>query len=221
MRNIAVVLAGGFGQRLGDATPKQFLKLAGKKVIEHTIDVFQNHPLIDEIVVVSNPNYVQEVENILVKNEYSKMKKILKGGKERYHSSLAAINAYEEEVNMIFHDAVRPLVNDRIISDCINALKTYNAVDVAIKTTDTIIQIDAADHITGIPAREYLRNGQTPQAFKRSTIKRAYELALKDVSFQTTDDCGVVYKYLPEEFVYVVKGEQFNMKLTYKEDLFL
>ena len=91
--------------------------------------------------VVSNPNYVQEVENILVKNEYSKMKKILKGGKERYHSSLAAINAYEEEVNMIFHDAVRPLVNDRIISDCINALKTYNAVDVAIKTTDTIIQL--------------------------------------------------------------------------------
>lgn len=56
--------------------------------------------------MVSNPNYVQEVENILVKNEYSKMKKILKGGKERYHSSLAAINAYEEEVNMIFHDAV-------------------------------------------------------------------------------------------------------------------
>lgn len=65
---------------------------------------------------------------------------------------LAAINAYEEEVNMIFHDAVRPLVNDRIIiSDCINALKTYNTVDVAIKTTDTIIQVDAADHITGIP----------------------------------------------------------------------
>ena len=221
MKNIAIILAGGFGQRLGDTTPKQFLKLAGKKVIEHTIDVFQNHPLIDEIVVVSNPNYVQEVESILVKNEYSKIKKILKGGKERYHSSLAAINAYEGEVNMIFHDAVRPLVNDRIISDCINALKTYNAVDVAIKTTDTIIKVDAADHITGIPAREYLRNGQTPQAFKRSTIKRAYELALKDVDFQTTDDCGVVYKYLPEEFVYVVKGEQFNMKLTYKEDLFL
>lgn len=81
----------------------------------------------------------QEVENILLKNEYSKMKKILKGGKERYHSSLAAINAYEEEVNMIFHDAVRPLVNDRIISVVFNALKTYNAVDVAIKTTDTII----------------------------------------------------------------------------------
>ena len=63
--------------------------------------------------------------------------------------------------------------------------------------------------------------GQTPQAFKRSTIKRAYELALKDLDFQTTDDCGVVYRYLPEEFVYVVKGEQFNMKLTYKEDMFL
>ena len=157
MRNIAVVLAGGFGQRLGDATPKQFLKLAGKKVIEHTIDVFQNHPLIDEIVVVSNPNYVQEVENILVKNEYSKMKKILKGGKERYHSSLAAINAYEEEVNMIFHDAVRPLVNDRIITDCINALKTYNAVDVAIKTTDTIIQVDVEYQLVSICVMGRLR----------------------------------------------------------------
>lgn len=126
-----------------------------------------------------------------------------------------------EDINLIFHDAVRPLVNNRIISDCISALKTYNAVDVAIKTTDTIIQASSTDCITGIPLREHLRNGQTPQAFKLSTIKRAYELALQDSEFRTTDDCGVVYKYLPEESVYIVNGEQFNMKLTYKEDLFL
>ena len=142
MKNIAVILAGGIGQRLGDSTPKQFLKVAGKKVIEHTIDVFQNHPHIDEIVIVSNSDYVQEVENLAVKNEYSKLKKILQGGKERYHSSLAAINAYNDEVNLIFHDAVRPLVNDRIISDCILALEKYNAVDVAIPTTDTIIKVE-------------------------------------------------------------------------------
>ena len=223
MRNIAIILAGGTGQRLGDAIPKQFLKVAGKKVIEHTLDVFQNHPQIDEIAVVSNPAFVNDVENIVIKNSYTKLKRILQGGKERYHSSLAAINAYDgdEEFNLIFHDAVRPLVNDRIISDCIQALEKYNAVDVAIKTTDTIIQVNEKEYITGIPVRENLRNGQTPQAFKLSTIKKAYELALQDEDFKTTDDCGVVYRYLPDEPVYIVKGEQFNMKLTYKEDLFL
>ena len=154
MKNIAVILAGGTGQRLGEALPKQFLKVAGKKVIEHTLDAFQNHPLIDEIIVVSNPSYIEEMESIAVRNEYTKLKKILAGGKERYHSSLAAINACEDEsANLIFHDAVRPLVNDRILSDCIVALKTYEAVDVAIKTTDTIIQVNDAETICGIPAR--------------------------------------------------------------------
>lgn len=223
MKNIAIILAGGTGQRLGDSIPKQFLKVAGKKVIEHTLDVFQNHPQIDEIAVVSNPNFLNEIENIAIKNNYTKLKKILQGGKERYHSSLSAINAYDgdKEINLIFHDAVRPLVNDRIISDCIDALDKYKAVDVAIKTTDTIIKVNEDEYITGIPARDYLRNGQTPQAFKLSTIKQAYKLALCDPDFKTTDDCGVVYKYMPNELVYVVKGEQFNMKLTYKEDLFL
>ena len=221
MKNIAVILAGGTGQRLGNSLPKQFLKIAGKKVIEHTLDVFQNHLEVDEIVVVSNQNYVRDVEDILLKNNYTKLKKVLQGGQERYHSSLSAINAYDEEVNLIFHDAVRPLVNDRIISDCIRALDTFSAVDVAINTTDTIIQIDDNNHINGIPAREHLRNGQTPQAFRRSVIEKAYRIALQDPNFSTTDDCGVVYKYLPQEPVYVVKGEQFNMKLTYVEDLFL
>ena len=177
MKNIAIILAGGTGQRLGDSIPKQFLKVAGKKVIEHTLDVFQNHPQIDEIAVVSNPNFLNEIENIAIKNNYTKLKKILQGGKERYHSSLSAINAYDgdKEINLIFHDAVRPLVNDRIISDCIAALDKYKAVDVAIKTTDTIIKVNEDEYITGIPARDYLRNGQTPQAFKLSTIKQEKE----------------------------------------------
>lgn len=221
MKNIAIILSGGTGTRLGESMPKQFLKVAGKKVIEHTLDVFQNHPLIDEIAVVVHADYIRDVESICVHNQYTKLKKILIGGKERYQSSLAAINAYEEEVNLIFHDSVRPLVNERIITDCIHALEKYDAVDVAVPTTDTIIQVDAANEIMRIPQRSLLRNGQTPQAFKRSVIKRAYEKALKDPDFQTTDDCGVVLKYLSDTPIYVVKGEQFNMKLTYKEDLFL
>lgn len=221
MKNIAVILAGGSGQRLGESLPKQFLKIAGKKVIEHTLDVFQKHSMIDEIAVVSHANYIRDIENISVGNDYTKLKKILVGGKERYHSSLAAINAYTEECNLIFHDSVRPLVNERIITDCINALQRYNAVDVAVPTTDTIIQVDDNDEIAKIPSRSMLRNGQTPQAFKLSVIKSAYEKALKDSNFRTTDDCSVVLKYLPDEPIYVVRGEQFNMKLTYKEDIFL
>ncbi|MBQ9705169.1 MAG: SDR family NAD(P)-dependent oxidoreductase, partial [Paludibacteraceae bacterium] len=170
----------------------------------------------------SRPDYISEVEAIVVRNKYKKVQKILQGGKERYHSSLAAINAYtDDNINLIFHDAVRPLVSERIIRDCIEALKTYNAVDVAAATTDTIISVDDKGCIDYIPNRTRLRNGQTPQCFKRGTIRRAYELALADPAFTTTDDCGTVRRYLPDEPIYIVAGENSNMKLTYIEDLFL
>ncbi len=220
--NIAVILAGGSGSRFGRDLPKQFLKVAGKKVIEHTIDVFEHNDLIDEVAVVTRPEFIADVEQLVVNNHYGKVRKILVGGKERYHSSLSAINAYTDSTdNLIFHDAVRPLVNDRIINDCIAALKEYDAVDVAIPVADTIIQVDDTDCINAIPTRSLLRSGQTPQCFKRGVINKAYEIALQDPNFVTTDDCGVVRKYLPETPVYVVKGEVFNMKITYKEDLFL
>ena len=222
-KNIGVILAGGKGLRLGEHLPKQFLKIAGKKVIEHTFDVFQAHPEIDEIAVVISEEYVKTIEDISVNNSYTKLKKILIGGIERYESSLAAINAYEnypDDTNLIFHDSVRPLVSYEIISDCIEALKQYNAVDVAIKTTDTIISVKE-NTISSVPFRDYLYNGQTPQAFKLGTIRKAYTIALTDSNFKTTDDCGVVHNYLPEEDIYIVKGSQQNMKLTYKEDLFL
>ncbi|MDH8700901.1 2-C-methyl-D-erythritol 4-phosphate cytidylyltransferase [Dysgonomonadaceae bacterium PH5-43] len=222
MKNIAVILAGGSGSRMEEAIPKQFLKVAGKKVIEHTIDVFEQNENIDDIIIVSKADYIPEVEQLIINNQYTKVRKVLQGGKERYHSSLAAINAGEnDEDNLIFHDAVRPLVNNRIINDCIESLKRYDVVNVAIKTTDTIIQVDDNNLITSIPQRSALRNGQTPQCFKRSIIKKAYETALKDPNFVTTDDCGVVKKYLPEVPIFVVDGEVFNMKLTYREDLFL
>lgn len=220
--NIAVILAGGSGSRMGNNIPKQFLKIAGKQVIEHTIDVFENNKNIDEIIIVSRADYIINIENLVNSNQYQKVKKILHGGKERYHSSLAAINAgNNDDDNLIFHDAVRPLVNNRIIDDCITALDKYSAIDVAIKATDTIIQVDQNNIIESIPARSWLRNGQTPQCFKRGIIKKAYEKALKDPKFETTDDCGVVKKYLPNIPIYVVAGENYNMKLTHPEDLFL
>lgn len=220
--NIAIILAGGSGSRIGNDVPKQFMKVAGRQVIEHTIDVFEHCRAIDEICIVSRADYHDHVEDLVVKNQYKKVKKILNGGKERYDSSLAAINAYtDDDTNLLFHDAVRPLVNERIINDCIEALKHYNAVDVASKTTDTIISVDGNECIDFIPNRIYLRNGQTPQCFKRGTIRRAYEVALADPDFVTTDDCGTVRRYLPDEPIFVVAGSNSNMKLTYLEDLFL
>ena len=223
-RNIAVILAGGVGARLGAATPKQFFKVAGKMIIEHTIDVFEHHEGIDEIAIVVHPNYVDTIEELTLRNHWKKVKKILKGGNERYHSSLSAIQAYdnEPETNLLFHDAVRPLVSNRIIDDVIEALGHYKAVDVAVAATDTIIEVDEkGEKITHIPDRSLLRRGQTPQAFRLSTIKKAYELALLDPNFKSTDDCGTVVKYLPDIPVFVVEGEESNMKLTYKEDVFL
>lgn len=222
IRNIAIVLAGGVGNRLGLSTPKQFFKVAGKMVIEHTLDTFEHNTHIDEIVIVSNPVYVSDVENIVLRNGWKKVKKILKGGKERYDSSLSAIHAYEggEEVNLIFHDAVRPLVSQRIIDDVCEALKQYEAIDVTVPAVDTIIEAEG-NHIASIPDRSRLQRGQTPQAFRLSVIAEAYKRALNDPNFKVTDDCGVVVKYMPEVPVHLVAGEESNMKLTYKEDTFL
>lgn len=220
-RNIAVILAGGVGERLGMSTPKQFFKVAGKMVVEHTVDVFERNPRIDEIAIVSNPMLISDFENIVLRNKWRKVKKILKGGKERYDSSLSAIRAYQDEdVNLVFHDAVRPLVSQRILNDVIDALKDHRAIDVAIPSADTIIEVDDKGYISSIPDRSKLRRGQTPQAFDRQLIADAYERALKDPQFKTTDDCGVVRKY-SDEPVFVVRGEESNMKLTYREDTYM
>ena len=220
-RNIAIILAGGVGSRLGMSTPKQFFKVAGKMVVEHTIDVFERNQHIDEIAIVSNPALVADFENIVLRNKWRKVKKILKGGPERYYSSLSAITAYQnEDANLIFHDAVRPLVSQRIIDDVVEALATHRAVNVAVPSADTIIEVEG-DFITNIPDRSRLRRGQTPQAFDRQLIAEAYDKALQDPNFRTTDDCGVVRTYVPEEPIYVVRGEESNMKLTYREDTYM
>ncbi len=222
--NVAVILAGGVGSRLGNETPKQFFKVAGKTIIEHSIDAFEHHAGIDEIAVVVHPLFLLKIEELILANNWLKVKKILKGGSERYDSSLVAIKAYasQKDTRLIFHDAVRPLVSQRIITDVIAALNTHKAIDVAVPATDTIVEVnEQGEYISSIPNRKLLRRGQTPQAFHIETITKAYEIGLKDPNFISTDDCGVVVRYLPQEKVYVVLGEESNIKLTYKEDVYI
>lgn len=224
-KNIAVILAAGRGSRSGFSRPKQLMKLAGRPIVEHAIQAFQDNSKIDEIIVVTNADCIDVIENIALSGNFSKLTSIINGGAERYDSSISAIRATKHycenfNVKLIFHDAVRPLVSQRIIDDVVNALGSYNAVDVVVKTTDTIVVADPITNtIAKIPQRDNLRNGQTPQAFSHAVIERAYEIARKDAEFVTTDDCGVVLRYLPGEKIYLVDGDADNLKLTYEEDL--
>ncbi|MBQ4010537.1 MAG: 2-C-methyl-D-erythritol 4-phosphate cytidylyltransferase, partial [Bacteroidales bacterium] len=126
-KNVAVVLAGGSGRRIGGDLPKQFLQVGGRRIIEYSIEAFEKNAGIDEIAVVVNKDFVSLMEEIAAANSWSKLKHILNGGNERSDSSMSAIRAYEGiGCNLIFHDAVRPMVSQRIISDVVSALETYN-----------------------------------------------------------------------------------------------
>lgn len=222
MKTVAIILAGGTGKRLGADIPKQFLKVNNKMIIEYTIEAFQNNDRIDEIAIVCHVNYSQYFLESIKKNNYSKIKKILNGGDSRFLSSLAAIRAYdgEDEMKILFHDGVRPLITNDIINNCIDQLDEYNAVGTGIETTDTIWKVEKGT-IQNIPDRRTIFRAQTPQGFKYNTIKKAYDMAMSDKTLPVTDDCGVIKHYLKNEKIGVVMGDERNIKITRKEDLLL
>ena len=219
LKNYGIILASGSGSRFGADIPKQFVKIAGKTILEHTIEVFEKAEKINEIIVVITPEYRLIAEEILLKNHYKKVTKLLNGGETRKESSYIGISSIDdEEANVLIHDCARPFLTQKIISECIEALDTYNAVDVAIPSTDTIVQINEHNIIKEIPNRAVLRRGQTPQCFKLSIIKKAHELSKNDINF--TDDCGLIVRYNLAD-VYVVDGDVENIKVTYPSDIFM
>ena len=218
LKNYGIILASGTGSRYNSDIPKQFIKIAGKTVLEHTIEVFENAVDIDEIILVITPDYRHVAENLLLKNNYKKVTKLLNGGETRKDSSYIAITSInDDEANVLIHDCARPFLSQRIIKDCVKALETYQAVDVASPSADTIIKVKDGV-IDSIPNRSELKRGQTPQCFKLSLIKKAHEMSAGDNNF--TDDCGLVNKYNLAD-VYVVDGEGENIKITYPEDIFM
>ncbi|MFC7787714.1 SDR family NAD(P)-dependent oxidoreductase [Microbacterium sp. GCM10027623] len=215
-RTVAVILAGGIGVRVGLGIPKQLIKIAGKAIVEHTLEVMSNSKVIDEILIVMNAGAIDQLASLWDDERFPKLTRIIPGGETRNDSTQAALAALGDDPNtkVLFHDAVRPFVNERILEECVEALDHYEAVDTAIPSADTIIHVDSASHITGIPNRATLRRGQTPQAFRLGTIRAAYELASRDKMFHATDDCGVVFTYLPDTPIFVVDGTPENMKVT-------
>ena len=119
---------------------------------------------------------------------------------------------------MLLHDAARPLVDQRIIADCVAALGVHDAAGVAVPASDTMVVTDNGV-MQSMPRRETLLRCQTPQCFRLPVITRAHELAAADPGFAATDDCGVVLRYLPDVDVHIVPGSERNIKITYAPDL--
>ena len=225
--NIAVVLAGGVGARVGGNMPKQLLPLAdGKTILEHSVDAFEQAECIDEVCIVMHPDYIAEAEKMLQANGWTKMRHIIPGGKERWESSVNAIRKYQDilsedefaTANILLHDAARPFVSQRIIADVCNALKEHEAVVVAIPSTDTVYEMQDSC-VARIPNRSTIMRAQTPQAFRLPLITKAYDIALNSENMQVTDDCGVVFNHLPNQSINIVLGEEQNKKITFKEDI--
>ena len=122
------------------------------------------------------------------------------------------------DCGVLLHDAARPLVDQRIIAECVAALGEHEAAGVAVPASDTIV-ITANGVMHTMPRRETLWRCQTPQCFRLPVITRAHELAAADPDFSPTDDCGVVLRYLPDVQVHVVPGSERNIKITYPQDL--
>jgi ribitol-5-phosphate 2-dehydrogenase (NADP+) / D-ribitol-5-phosphate cytidylyltransferase len=222
MRNVAVLLAGGVGVRVGLGVPKQLIKIAGHSIMEHTLAILDRHSDVDEIVVMMAPGHLDAVHKMVRDGGYTKVTQILEGAGTRNDTTQAALAALgDEDCKVLLHDAVRPLVSARIISDCFAALDQYAAVDVAIPSADTIIEVGPDNTIRDIPPRAHLRRGQTPQAFRLSTIRAAYEVARRDPAFEATDDCTVVLRYQPDVPIWVVPGDERNMKVTEPIDIYL
>ncbi len=220
-KNIAIILASGSGLRFGSSTPKQFLKLAGKTVLEHTLDVFERHNAIDEIIVVCASESIPITTEIVNRAGYRKVTKLVTGGTTRQQSSAAGVYAIPGKYDKVLvHDAVRPLLDTATIDRCLLALDTHNAVDTAIPASDTIIQVDDANGILAIPDRSRLHLGQTPQGFRSGLLRKAHRLAESDPTLKVTDDCGLILHYGISK-VAVVLGDVNNIKITYPSDIYL
>lgn len=222
-QNVAILMAAGRGVRVGGEVPKQFMEVDGKMLLEYSLKTFQEHPRIDEIVVVLPEEYLQLQELLqYLFDTYSKVSRLLAGGEERFQSSWSAIQWFADrrDDRLLLHDAARPGVTPRIIDDLLKVLEHSEAAVTAIPATDTVLKVGEGMQLEATLDRKSLYYAQTPQAFRAGLLYDCFESLFADGTFVPTDESGVVAHYRPDIPIHIVAGTAANFKVTYPEDVY-
>jgi 2-C-methyl-D-erythritol 4-phosphate cytidylyltransferase len=215
--NIAVILAGGKGLRLGNKKPKQMLMLGDKPVISWSVDTFHKIDLIDKVIIVSEKNLIDEIKNLFPPSDYPKIQSFIEGGEERSDSSYNALvsSEFNEDDIFLFHDAARPFVTEEIIRAMIHNVRISSACGTYIPSADTVALLKDST-VETIPERRSVYSAQTPQGFRFKLIKQAHDLQRQHKSISVTDDISLVLNM--GHAVYAIEGSVKNIKITTELD---
>ena len=214
----AIVLSAGKGSRMGSSVHKQYLLLCGRPVIYYTLKAFEESQ-VDEIVLVTGEGEEEYCrKEIVEKYKLHKVTKIVKGGKERYHSVFQGLSACEHTDYVLIHDGARPFIEQEVIRHTMDEVQKKHACIAAVPVKDTIKKVDENGKVEDTPPRKSLYTVQTPQAFSYSLIYDSYQKMIADGREDVTDDAMVVEAYgkVP---VYVIDSSYRNFKITTPEDL--
>ncbi|MBR2706518.1 MAG: 2-C-methyl-D-erythritol 4-phosphate cytidylyltransferase [Mogibacterium sp.] len=221
----AAVLAGGTGNRMGNVDkPKQFLHIGKKPIIIHTVEKLIINERFDKVIVLCPEQWMTYTKDILSKYlPGNDAVVVTPGGDTRNGTILNAVNYIEEnyglddETVLVTHDAVRPFVTQRIIDENIDSAVSGTACDTVVPAADTIVESIDGKFISNIPNRAYYNQGQTPQSFRAKRFRELYESLTDEERSILTDACKVFV--VKGEPVAIIRGETFNIKVTYPYDL--
>lgn len=224
MRCVAIVLAAGRGKRMHSDVHKQYLLIDEKPVLYYSLKTFEDS-FVDDVVLVTG---AQEIEycrkEIVERYGLKKVRQIVAGGKERYHSVYNGIKACKECDYLLIHDGARPFITEEILLRSLSAVREYGACAVGVRVKDTVKIEDGSGFISETPNRGLLWNVQTPQAFTFPEIREAYgklienEEAILAQGIAVTDDT-MVYQYFFDRKVRLIEGAYENIKITTPGDL--
>ena len=221
--NIAVIFAGGSGLRMHTKSrPKQFLDLNGKPIIIYTLELFDNHPQIDAIVVACIENWIPFLEKQLRKFEITKVIKVVPGGETGqqsiYNALCAAENAGTDDSIVLIHDGVRPLITEQTITDNINKVKQSGSCITCIPATETLV-VRQTDGSLEIPSRADSLIARAPQSFFLKDIIYAHRRALAEERNDFIDSCTMMSQYGYK--LGTIIGPMENIKITTPTDFFV
>lgn len=215
----AIVLAAGQGKRMGTKVQKQYLELDGKPVLYYSLYAFEQSTVIDEIILVVGENQAEYCQKEIVsKYGINKVKKIVQGGAERYHSVWNGLQEVDDEGYVFIHDGARPFINEEILDRAYKDVENCKACVVGMPVKDTIKLADKGGFVDKTPERSLVWMIQTPQVFENSLVKKAYALLMEQDSIRVTDDAMVVEQMLGSK-VKLTMGSYENIKITTPEDL--